>query len=242
MRILKLLSLLCICGIVGCHAVRYFEPEWPPYDKEIMAVYEQIEPGESSSADVLTSIKVSGDEILSQSESVVAALGEKKRGMKAWLIMAAFEEEELTVRRKYLLIEDEKPKSLFVEPWESLKFDCEVILSREVLGEPYSNENERRIAIIKAVLENARADIKGIAEDYKMIDTCGMLINQAFETVVVKLESSPAFAARLSEEHGLEFRHLSYDKGRIRMIVEDDIATIRLRLGSAAKKWIGRDL
>jgi len=175
-------------------------------------------------------------EMLSQSKSVVALLGLKKKGRKMWLNMIAFDENELTARRKYFLIVDERPKFLFVEPWESLKFDCKMVLESEVLDEPYANENAKRIAILKRVLTNFRRDIDEVGSDNEKLAVSGMLINQTLEAVLVKLNSSPVLAKRLSEKDSLEFEHMSFDKGRIRMVVVDDIVTVEIQLGSLVKK------
>ena len=94
-------------------------------------------------------------ELLSQSKSVIGSVGQKKSGYKMWMKMVSFDEDELTAKRKYVLIEDEKPKALFVEPWASFKFNCQMVLDAEVLDEPYSNENARRIAILIKAQENA---------------------------------------------------------------------------------------
>ncbi|MHC4115101.1 MAG: hypothetical protein ACYSSL_07265, partial [Planctomycetota bacterium] len=103
--------------------------------------------------------------------------------------MVAFDEDGLTAKRKYLFIEDERPKILFVEPWECAKFDCEMVLEREVLDKPYSNDNSRRIAILKQILENFRSDMREVRLDNKNLDVLGMMANQAFETVLVKLDA-----------------------------------------------------
>ena len=233
------LMLLCSCALMflcGCNVLEFVRPEGPPFYEQISESYYRTELKTSSSADVLAMINIPEYELLSQSKSVVASLGQKKKGRKIWLKMVAFDENELTVQRKYLLIVDERPKFLFVEPWESLSFDCEMVLGSEVLDEPYADENARRIAILKQVLENVRVDVDELSSDNKMIDICGMLINQALKTVLVKLDSSPVLAAGLSDPAGFEFEHTSFDKGRIKMVVTDDIVTVQIRLGSLVKR------
>jgi energy-converting hydrogenase A subunit M len=236
----NLLSFVLIFGLCGCvvrDTVKFLTPEWPPYDKQISGVYQQIQLKESTSADVLSQIHLPEHELLSQSKSVVASYGQKKKGFKRWLKMVAFDENELTAQRKYLFIEDERPKALFVEPWEGLAFDCEQVLTAEILDEPYADENARRIAILRWMLTSYRKDIDEVIPDNKDLEVCRGLVNQAIETVLVKLDSVPALATRLSDERGLKFEHISFDEGRIRMIIEDDIATVKIRLGSRAKRW-----
>jgi hypothetical protein len=231
---------LLIFSLCGCSAsldvTDFLWPSGLPSEDDITAVYNQIELKTSTSADVLSIINIPEEELLSQSKSVVASMGQKKKGFKTWLKMAAFNEDDLTVRRKYVLIEDEKPKQLFVEPWAKLKFDCQMVLEEEILNEPYANDNAKQIAILEHAQKNIRGDIDLVYLDNKMIQVSGMLINQAIETVLVKLTTSPAAATRLKEPKGLQFDHISYDKGRIRMTLEEDIVSLRIWLGSALKR------
>jgi len=229
------LVILLLCGCVVMDAVEFLTPEGPPSYEQISESYYRTKLKTSSSADVLAMIHTPEYELLSQSKSVVASSGQKKKGYKTWLKMVAFDENKLTAQRKYLFIVDEKPKFLFVEPRAYLRFDCEMILESEVLDEPYANESARRIAILRQLLNNVRADIDELSSDNKMVDICGMLVNQALETVLVKLDSSPVLATQLSDQNGFEFEHTSFDKGKIRMVVDSDVVTVGLRLGSLAK-------
>jgi len=114
-----------------------------------------------------------------------------------------------------------------------------MVLEKEVLDEPYVSENARQIAILRHVSNNIRNDIKGLGADVdapgqsnKMLNVCGMLINQAFEIALLKLDSSPVLATRLSEAGGFEFDHINFDKGRIKMVVEEDTVGVKIRLGA----------
>jgi len=122
-----------------------------------------------------------------------------------------------------------------VEPWEGVYFDCQMVLPKEVLDEPYANENARRIAILKQVGAETRQDTKEVGADNEVLARSGMIIGQGIDSVVVKLDGSPALAARLSEPEGLEFEEMSFDKGRLRLVVEDDVVTVKMLLGSFAK-------
>ena len=232
----QLLVILSLCGCVAVDVAEFFTPAGPPDCNEAYEGYYKTELKTSNSADVLTMINLPEYELLSQSKSVVASVGQKKKGYKTWFKMVAFDENEMTARRKYFFVVDERPKALFVEPWEGVRFDSEVVLESEVLDEPYADENARRIAILRWVLENFRKDIDEVEQDNKTLAISGMLVNQAFEAVLVKLDSSPALATELSDEGGLGFEHISFDKGKIRMVIADDIVSIKIRLGSFTKK------
>lgn len=228
--------LLAIFGPYGCGVVEYFRPEGPPYDKELYETYYQTEIRVSSSADVLMTIHKPEYELLSQSKNVVASLGQKRKGRKIWFNMVAFDENELTAKRKYIFIVDDRP-DLMEQPWKKLSFDCEMILQSDVLNQPYANENARRIAILKQVQENVRKDKDEVGSDNQMLNDCGMMVNQALEAALVNFDSSPALASKLSEPTGVDFSHINLGRGKIQMLVEDDIVKIKMRLGSAAKHF-----
>jgi hypothetical protein len=246
-RLTIALMLLCIsfplflCGCEGetitTSTVDFLTLEGKPSEKEAFQSYYQTELKTSTTADVLAMINLPKYETLSQSTSVIASAGEKKKGYKTWMKMVAFDENKLTAERKYLFMIDERPKILFTEPWEGLRFDCQMVLGGDVLDKPYSNENAKRIAMLRQVLENTRKDIDEIRKDNKTADTCGILINQAISSVLVRLDASPAEAAKLSDPAGLSFKHTNLDRGKIGMTMADDIVTVKIRLGSFEGKF-----
>lgn len=232
------LTVLVLCGLAaGCSVVEFFKPAGPPSNEEIYDVYRQITLEQSTSADVILLFAKPEYGLISQSKSIIAQAGEKKKGYKLWFNMASFDENSLIVNRKYVFIVDERPKQLFVEPWEGIYFDCRITLPEEVVNEPYANDNARRIAILKQVGISTREDTKEVGADNEIIARCGMMAGQAIDRAKVKLDASPALAAGFSEPEGLEFEHPSFAKGRLRLVVDGDVATVKLRLGSYAKKW-----
>jgi hypothetical protein len=238
----NLLLFALIYTLSGCvvrDTMVFLTPEKEPNDNEANNVYVKIQLNKSTSAEVLSQIYLPKYELLSQSKSVVASYGQKKDGYKRWFKMVAFGENQLTAQRKYLFIEDERPKVLFIEPWEGLAFDCEQVLTPELLDKPYANENARRIEILKWMLKSFQKDVGEVSADNKDLEVCGVLVSQAIETILVRLDSAPALAVRLSDEQGVQFEHVNFDKGRIRMVIKDDIVTVKMRLGSSVKKLIG---
>jgi hypothetical protein len=244
----KLLVFICLaftlCG--GCSLwhdnVELLMLSTGPGPAELYANYEDVNLLQSTSADVLTSIYLPDHELLSQTKSVVAASGTNKRGHRAWFKLVAFDEDETVARRKYIFLEDERPKKLFVEPWEMAGLDCILVLDKEILDQPYANENAKRIVLLQEALVHFRDDVREVSLDNKQINVLASMVNQAFETVIVKLDSSPALARHLSDDKGLEFNHMSFDKGSIQMHEEDWCScavTIKIRLGSSVKMPAG---
>ena len=221
-----------VFGLCGCAVVDYFKPEKPPYDEQLSESYENTILKVSRAADVLAAIYEPKYELLSQSKSVIASSGQKKKGHEIWFNMAAFDENALTAKRKYFFLVDDKPKSFWVQPKRRLKFDCEMVMGPELFNEPYVNDNAKRIAILKKVLANVRSDIDQVGAKDKNISTSGMLINQTMKTVLDKLESSPVLATRLNPSEGLDFDHITLGSGKIWMGASGDIVNIKIRVDS----------
>ena len=235
-KTIRLLT-LAFCGMLtGCYVVDFAKPEGKPSNQWVYDIYRQIEIKRSNAADVLMLFGTPDFALLSQSKSAVVLAGQKKKGYKMWFDMVCFEENDLIANRKYVFISDEKPRQLFVEPWEGVYFDCQIVLPKKILDEPYANENARRIAILKQVGEDSRTDTADVGIDNKDIAVCGMLISQALDTAWVEFDESPALASRLSEPKGFEFQHPSYKTGRLFMNIDGDVVMLKLRLGSFAKK------
>jgi len=236
-RVVKLSVVIFCCTLCGCSLVGYFRQEEPPYDEELAVSYHQTKLKESISAEVLGTIHRPEYELLSQSKSVVASVGEKKKGHKIWLNMVAFDENEPVAKRKYFFVVDEKGKAFLFGPKRSLIFDSEMALEKEVLDKPYADENARRIAILRQALENVRGDISEVAKDNKTIAICGMLINQTLEIVLQKLNESPMQASKLSDADGFDFDHITLGKGSISMGIIEDIVNVEVQVGSLTWKF-----
>jgi len=224
------------------------------FEQKLSAPYDQTTIKESLTLDVLPRIQRSPDEIaprfdgtelLSQGLNVVASLGQSKDGYQTWFNMFAFHQYRLNVIRKYFFFVDDRTGTFLTGTGRGIKFDCELVLSEEVLGGTYAAQSERKVAILRYVLENLRKDIDELGADVdspgqnnKMLDISGMLMNQAFEMIFLKLESSPMLTERLSQDSGIEFEHRSFNNGKIQMVVENDVVKVKIRLGAFAR-WLG---
>jgi hypothetical protein len=231
--------LVLLGSLSGCKAYRTIMHGKPPYDEHLYEIYSQSKLRVSTVSDV----KAFGlayqpeNELISQSQSVIVSQGQKRKGTTVWLNMVSFE--------KYIFIVNDK-YNLMDQPKKNLSFDCAMVLEDADLAGPHANENAFRIALLKRILQKIHTDINQVASDNKMLDICGMMVNQSFEAAQVKLNSSPAYASKLKNPAGMEFSHMSFDKGRIRLLFENDkevnelvkgdIVSIKLRLGKAAKK------
>lgn len=247
MRFVAVLLLGTLLG--GCSTVSpWAKARQLSYQNKLSVPYDQIRVKQSVIHDAVPKIQrlkdelgagFAGDELISHSENVVVSLGQRKDGHQTWFNMVTFQENELTAIRKYFFFVDDKARNFQIGPSRGLRFDCEMVLEKEMLAEPDITENARRIAILRNVLDNLRKDIGELSDDTnatgqenKMLDICRMLINQTFEVILRKLDSSPVLATRLSQADGVDFDHINLDKGKIQMVVRGGIVTVKIRLGA----------
>ena len=85
MRVLKL-TVLVLCGLAaGCSqfwdVVTFVKPEGAPSNSQIYSMYEQTVLEQSTSADVLMLFGRPDYALLSQSKSIIALAGEKKKSL-----------------------------------------------------------------------------------------------------------------------------------------------------------------
>jgi len=236
-RVNAILLLVCCFVLSGCVWFQSLLPEGRPSDNELLDSYYRTVLKLSTSADALVAIQGPPHGLHSQSESVIASWGQKKKGYKMWFNMVAFHEDELTVQRKYFFIEDERPRSLPALPKQKLRFDTEMVLEEEFLEQPFANENARRIAILQHILEVFKQDIKQVAQDNRMLQASGTMVNQSFSRILQILDDMPVLASKLTELGGLDFDHVVLGKGKIRMVIRDDIVKVKIKIGSIIKNF-----
>ncbi len=234
---------------VGCSTVSpWAKARQLSYQAKLSAPYDRIKVKQSIIQNAVPKIQRLQDELepsfaeaelISHGENVVVSLGQSKDGYKSWFNMVTFQEKELNAIRKYFFFVDDKSRSFQLNPSRGLRFDCEIVIGEEMLAEPGTTENARRIAMLRNILDNFHKDINELSEDTdapdqenKMLDICRMLINQAFEVVLRELDSSPVLATRLSQAGGVEFDHINFDKGKIQMVVVGNIVRVKIRLGA----------
>jgi hypothetical protein len=247
MRVAKLLAVLCLCTLCGCSIPDQADFA-SPGDKTLSTAYRKTELKESTSADVLAIITDPDEEtqeepaqgLVSQTKNIIALQGTNKKGYKLWFDMIAFDENELTAKRKSFFVVDEKTESLLIWPRRRLAFRSEMVLDPKLLNEPYANEDAKQIAILKQVAEDMRKDIAEVAVDNKRMGICGMLINQTLGTVLYRLEQSPVLTSRMNDlDSGFKFDHLTLGQGKIMMCIYDDIVKVKIKIDNYV--WSGED-
>jgi len=221
------------------------------FEQEVSAPYDQIAIKQSLTLDALPAIQrtrvqlppaLAGTELLSRNADAVASVGQSKDGQRTWFNMIRFHEFRLNVIRKYFMLVDERAGRLRPGSRRGMRFDCQVVLGQALLDESYPSEYARQITILKHVLENLRkdaaelgADIDAPGQNNRTLSVLTMLMNQTFEMILLKLDSSPMLTARLSGPDGAQFDHINFDQGTVRMTIDDDVATVEIRFGSFAR-------
>ncbi|AQT67354.1 hypothetical protein STSP2_00498 [Anaerohalosphaera lusitana] len=226
---LILIAVTCTVMLAGCQNIEK--------ENQIFSRYYMTELKTSTSADVLPMI-AQDRELTSQSESVIVAWDQKKNHDRIWFNMVAFDEDELTAVRKYAFNTNETPQGIYdLFPTQNIRFDASMVLSEDVLGEPYNTEDARRIAFIEALDDNFDSDIAAVRQDSETLEAGYMLIKQVLNTILHKLDNSPALAQRLSDPAGMEFDHMNFDEGKVRMTTEGDIMKFKVKIGSYVKDF-----
>lgn len=188
----------------------------------------------STSSDVLAMIQNPESEMLSQSESVVAAWGVKERNNRThWFNMVAFDEEQMNAVRKYGFILEEVHWGWNRQPAPALRLDAQYVMDADTLEAPYAGNNEKMIEVMKAAMDLFSADAQEVVLDSQSFRNSTIMVKQAFNSALIKLGHSPAYAAKLPLMEGMMFDHPTLGQSHIRMIIEDDIVKIKIKSGKA---------
>jgi len=203
--------------------------------EDVYARYYATTLGLSTSSDVMAVIQDLDAELLSQSENVVAAWGKKgKNDRTHWFNMVAFDQDSAVAIRKYGFILEETAWGPNRQPTPGLRLDAEIRMDAATLDEPYVTANAKSIAVLRKAAAMFAADALEVTYDSASLRASAAMVNQAFHHAMVTLVQSPAEAARLSELEGMAFDHITLGDSRIRMLIRDNVVTIKIKSG---KPW-----
>ena len=186
----------------------------------------------SSSSDVLAIFSDPETEMVSQSDSVVAAWGVKDKNDRThWFNMVAFDEDQMYAVRKYGFILEESVVGMNNKPSPSLRLDAACVMDADTLEAPYASNNEKKIEILKAAQTLFNEDAQQLVVDSQSFRNSTIMVKQALNSVLQKLMHSPAYAAKLPLTEGMAFDHPTLGESYIRMLIEDDIVKIKIKCG-----------
>jgi hypothetical protein len=250
--VLRMAALLLGPFLSGCTVLGYLPPEKLPY-AQLAIPYNSTQLKTSTTLEVLNvgrspayQFKPSevGEVLLTQSDTIVAFSGRSKDSRKSWLNMIVFDEYRLTATRKYFFAVDERAElapttrgQYLIPPRRGILFDCQFIIGPDILSTPYATEEAQKIATIRWLAGQFKTDMTALlggkdnpARGSALVSTCGMMVNQMLAGLLVTLDKSPGLAQNLGSEQGVEFPHIALGNGRVQMLVQDDVATMRIRV------------
>lgn len=270
--VLCMAALLFATCLSGCGALSYLPPERLPYAR-LAFPYAHVQLKTSATLDVLNLARApeyqldrgATDELLlTQSDTAVAFSGRSKDKRKSWFTLVVFDEYRLTAKRKYFFLADEQaetvptqPGQYLVPPRKGLVFDAQFVVDPEILTTPYATQEAQKVAMVRWLAEQFQKDMTALlggsdtpARGSTVLSTSGMMMRQTFTGLLAELGKSPGLAQMLADESGMEFPHVSMDKGRARLLAQDDVgaATIRVNFpldplqtpgGSEGVGWTG---
>lgn len=216
-------ALVC-CGLFsGC--------EETMKDRDVLGRYNVTTLKVTTAADVLGSVGSKDEELVCHTASVVASWGQDEDAEMLWFNVVAFDEDHLTAMRKYALLIKETGGASLMGLKPQFRFDGQSAGNIQLLTEPYENENVRMIAILKDIHSSFKGDTKQVVLEDGDLTSGVWLAKHVFATILTKLDMSPALASRLSSEYGMAFDHMTLGPGRIRMLIRDDVVTVKIKVG-----------
>jgi len=225
------ITLTAVLALSGCSPLEMYEPVFDRYHSTTLKL--------STSADVLAMVQEPETELLSQSESVVAAWGvEGKKERTHWFNMVAFDEEQMNAVRKYGFILEERHWGWNVSPAPALRLDAAMVMDAEGLDAAYVGNNEKQVEILKAAKEAFDRDALELTFDSRPLRNSTDMVKQALKSILLKLDRSPAYAVNLPLYEGMAFDHPTLGESRIRMLIEGDIVKIKIKAG---KHWFSKE-
>jgi len=182
--------------------------------------------------------------LLTQGDTVIGYSGQSENTRRTWLNLIAFDEFRMTARRKYFFCSDERfdrtpddPRQLLFPRRKGILFDAEFIIDPEVLTTPYATAEAQRIEILRWLAGQFRQDLTTLVGDPKSpaqgdqsIQLSAMMASQVFQAVLAELSQSPGLAKNLPSETGIDFPHISLNKGHVRLITQNDLGAVKIRV------------
>jgi len=250
--VLCMAALLLAAVVSGCSTLEYLPPEQLPYAK-LAFPYDHTQLKASATLDVLNLARApeyqfgrneAEEVLLTQSDTVVAFSGRHKDRRKSWVTMVVFDEYRLTAKRKYFFLVDERAEiaptsknELLIPQKQGLAFDSQFVIDPEILTTPYATEEAQKVAMVRWLTEQYQKDVTALigsfdapARGSALIPTAAMMMRQTFTGLLVELLKSPGLAQKLADAKGMQFPHISMKKGRARLLTQDDLATMTLRV------------
>ncbi|MBW8015899.1 MAG: hypothetical protein FVQ82_06905 [Planctomycetes bacterium] len=223
-----LMAVLFVVIISGCHRVAQDTTTFNQYYRTALKV--------STSADVISMIGAEGEARI-LGENAVASCGEAKKGSVIWFNAVAFDDDTSRAFRKYAFVANPKAKGFGMAKTQTMRFDAKLVINIDVLNEPHANDNARKIAVLKSLLKDFSGDLKPLEKDSSVLKSGSLMVKQLLKGLIYKLEASPARAGDLEKFTGMDFDHMTLDKGKARMVIDNGVVELKVMTGSTIKNF-----
>ena len=229
--------LTVLTGLPGCAwTARGLMPPEGPGPAELMATFNETALGQSNAGDVLMAVRYPDLQIVTHGQHAVAVSGPVKPAQRAWLTLVSFDE-SLAASGKYFFLINYKPRAFLYAKFLRARLDIEKVINPEVLAKNYPDEESRDVAIFRDLIDGFSAS----AREIRLIDSrtraCAMAGEQLLGEILTGLRKSPADAGRIADRAGVPFDHSTMGKGRYRMVVEGEVARLKIIIGSISEDF-----
>jgi hypothetical protein len=243
-------ALLLGMSLAGCGA--YSSSKKASYAK-LAIPYDRAELKTSTTLDVLNvaqdpeyqfGAKEVEAAVVTQSDTAVAYSGRSEDGRFTWVNLVAFDDLRMKAQRKYFFCIDEravavpeKPKKLLVPPKRGILFYAAFVIEPEILTTPYATAEAQKIALVRWLADKFQSDVAALTgpardpiQGNKYVEISALMVRQMFRGIGIELDRSPDFAKHLDQPEGVPFPHMSLGTGHIRLLVQNDVATMKIRV------------
>ena len=229
-KILWILLAVFVVILSGCHTSVQDTATFNKYYMTTLNV--------TTSSDVISMFQ-DKDEVLVKSSDAIASWGKAKEDTVIWFNAVAFDDETSRAVRKYAFVTNTKAKGYGVAKVQTLRFDAALVINPEVFTKPYSNDDAMKKAVMESVLEDFGKDLQPLSKESRTLNSAKLMVKQLLKRIIYDLNASPSIAQKLDRLSGLEFEHPNYGPGRIRMIVDKENQTVKLKAmtGSTIKDF-----
>ncbi len=231
-------GIFCAITLLGCG---YFEEpkdrlsiEPGPWTADLPNNYYKVTINESTSVEVLAYLSRSEKEKASQTENAVVTFGDKKSGHQLWFALVMFDDQSAVARRKYFFHTDEKSYHINAED-QKLYFDVVADLPEATAYQNYTSEDVRNIEIFQALHQQFKDDIRDLKGEHKNLESMSLMVYEVLNDLQYTFDASPTMVRELVDDDGIDYDHMNYDDGKVRMVVEDSVVKFRVLVGY--KPW-----
>jgi|GEM_PF-4054530 len=237
-RLVTFLALLLLVpGVSGCAwSVRGVMPQESPSPTDLLVTFNDITLNTSTAGDALSAVRYPELHLVSQSQNSVAVSGPQDKADRTWLTLVHFGE-SLTADGKYFFLINDKPRGFMHSRFTLARLDAEKIITPEVLAANYPDQDARNIAILRDVLAGFRAS----ADELKLSDprtrASSMAAQRVLNEILTMLKTAPAEASRFPDVEGMPFNDSLMGKGRLRMLIDGDVARLKIIVGNASDNF-----